>query len=351
MDGALDDEERDAAAGAPPRRLTVPTALAGARLDKALAGAGAPEGPSRSRMKALIEAGAVTGPDGEVVRDARRAVKAGEIWTLAEPPPAPARPEAEAIPLSVAYEDAHLIVVDKPAGMVVHPAPGATRGTLVNALLHHCGSGLSGIGGEARPGIVHRIDKDTSGLLVAAKTEATHRGLAALFAAHDVERAYAALCWGAPGPESSRIMGLAGVSAEPGGLRVEAAIARHPTDRKRMAVTRAGGRHAVTHLRRVGVATEGAAARLVCRLETGRTHQIRVHLAWLGHPLIGDPVYGRGRRAPRTLGEAGAAAEAFPRQALHAATLGFRHPATGEALRFEAEEPEDFAALAAALGL
>ena len=328
--------------------METPAALAGARLDKALAEALAPEGPSRSRLRALIEAGAVTGPAGEVVREPRRAVKAGEVWAVAPPAPAPARPKAEAIPLSVVHEDAHLIVVDKPAGMVVHPAPGAETGTLVNALLAHCGESLAGIGGEARPGIVHRIDKDTSGLLVVAKTEAAMTGLAALFAAHDVEREYRALVWSEPGGD--RALGLPGVAAESGGvLRIDAPVARHPTDRKRMAVARAGsGKRAVT---RLTVATSvGWASRLACRLETGRTHQIRVHAAWIGHPLIGDPVYGRGRRAPNET-PGGAAAGAFPRQALHAATLGFRHPVTGAALRFEAPPPEDFETLAAAIGL
>ncbi|MEL6235653.1 MAG: RluA family pseudouridine synthase [Pseudomonadota bacterium] len=313
--------------------LTLPDGC-GARLDKALAAA-APEelALSRSRLQALIEAGAVRGPSGAVVTEPGAKVKPGQIWTLGLPEPEPAAPVAEAIPLDIVHEDADLIVVNKPAGMVVHPAPGAPSGTLVNALLAHCGDGLSGIGGTVRPGIVHRIDKDTSGLLVVAKTDRAHQGLAARFAAHDIERSYVAVCHGVPGPGDPRLMGLPGVSAAPPWLTLKAPIARHPADRKRMAV-RAGGRHAVTHFR---VAEAFArTARLECRLETGRTHQIRVHLAHLGHPLIGDPVYGRGR------GEAGLpeAARGLAHQALHAAELGFVHPRTGQMMRFEAPLPE-----------
>lgn len=363
MDEPFEDEPAaDAAArgaGAADRDaeapLVVPASLDGARADKALA-ALAPPWLSRSRLRALIEEGAVR-RDGAVVRDPRAKVKTDEVWTVVAPPPAPAAPRPQAIPLAVAYEDAHLIVVDKPAGMVAHPAPGAPDGTLVNALLHHCAGSLSGVGGVARPGIVHRIDKDTSGLLVAAKTDAAHQGLAALFAAHDVDREYQAICRGAPDPGGARLRALPGVTAEAGGwLRIEGLLGRHPSDRKKMAAGVAGGRRAVTHLRteaRAGPPDRPVAARLTCRLETGRTHQIRVHAAWLGHPLIGDPVYGRVQPvALDALDAPGRAALAgFARQALHAAVLGFAHPVTGEVLRFEAPPPPDFAAVAEALGL
>ena len=238
--------------------------------------------------------------------------------------------------------------------MVVHPAPGAPSGTLVNALLHHCGASLSGIGGALRPGIVHRIDKLTSGLLVVAKSDAAHAGLSALFAAHDIERRYLALAWSAPSRADPRLAGIAGVSFEPGGwVRIEAAIARHPNDRKRMAVA-SHGRHAVTRLRATetfGPPEKPFASLLECRLETGRTHQIRVHATYAGHALIGDPVYGR----PRALSEklvapaVSAALHAFPRQALHAATLGFCHPVTGESLSFEAPLPQDMRDIVAIL--
>lgn len=296
------------------------------------------DGPplSRNRLKSLILDGRVSA-DGATISDPSDAVKPGARYRIAVPPAAPAEPEAQDLPLTVVYEDAALIVIDKPAGMTVHPAPGAPRDTLVNALINHCGDSLSGIGGVRRPGIVHRIDKDTSGLLVVAKTDAAHHGLARLFAEHTIERAYRALCWGLPVPPAGRIAG---------------AIGRHPRDRVRMAVLPDGaGKPAVTHyrtLRRFGE----AAALLECRLETGRTHQIRVHLTHAGHPLVGDPVYGRGRSARlaglpepvrRTLHD-------FPRQALHAAVLGFAHPVNGDQLRFESALPADMAALLAALG-
>jgi 23S rRNA pseudouridine1911/1915/1917 synthase len=337
-------------------RLTIPEARAGDRLDKALA-AIAPPGLSRSRLRALIEDGAVRGPDGLPVRDPRAGVKAGEVWEVAPPVPAPATPEAQAIPLEVVFEDAYLIVVNKAPGMVVHPAPGSPSGTLVNALLHHCAGSLSGVGGELRPGIVHRIDKDTSGLMVAAKSDAAHQGLAEQFAAHEIERAYMAVCRGAPDARDARLMGLPGVSAQKGGwLRIDTHLDRHRTDRKRMAVIRSGGKRAITHVMVEAVAGDPgrpAAARLACRLETGRTHQIRAHLAWAGHPLVGDPVYGRGSRAAPAGLDAAAreALETFPRQALHAALLGFSHPVTGEPLRFEAAPPADMTALMDALGL
>lgn len=338
-------------------RLTVTRDQAGARLDKALAEL-APAGLSRSRLRALIEDGAVAGPDGLPVRDPRAGVKPGQTWTVTPPAPAEATPSPEDIPLDVVYEDSYLIVVNKPAGMVVHPAPGSESGTLVNALLHHCQGSLSGVGGEIRPGIVHRIDKDTSGLLVAAKSDAAHQGLAEQFAAHDLERAYVAVCWGAPDAGDARLMGLPGVAAEPGGwLCIDTHLDRHRADRKRMAVVPRGqGRRAITHLRveaRAGDFARPVASRLECRLETGRTHQIRVHLAWMGHPLVGDPVYGRGARsAPEGLPQAARdALNGFSRQALHAMTLGFWHPVTGEPLRFEAPPPEDMMALLDALGL
>ncbi len=315
----------------------------------------APEaaGLSRARIARLLAAGAVR-VDGRPVEAPALRVRPGQVVEVAldlPPPEGDALPED--IPLAVVWEDAHLIVIDKPAGMVVHPAPGAARGTLVNALLHRCGPELARVGGAGRPGIVHRIDKDTSGLLVAAKTERAHAALAAQFAAHTVERSYLALVHGVPDPADPRLLGLRGVNAEKGGvIRIATALARHPTDRQRQAVTFAGGRSAVTRLRpREGFGNPPAAALVECRLETGRTHQIRVHMSYAGHPLIGDPVYGGQRRASaRALGpELAARIDAFPRQALHAATLGFTHPEGGRALRFEAPPPADFDALLALL--
>jgi len=289
---------------------------------------------SRSRLKSLIQQGNVS--DGSAtITDPSMAVKPGHSYRIVLPPPEAAEPEAQDLPLSVVFEDADLIVVDKPAGMTVHPAPGAPRDTLVNALIAHCGDSLSGIGGVRRPGIVHRIDKDTSGLLVVAKTDRAHAALAARFAAHDIDRVYRALCFGHPVPPTGRI---------------EAAIARHPKDRKRMAVVAdPRGRHAVTHYRTVE--RLAGAALLECQLETGRTHQIRVHMSHVGHPLIGDPVYGRGHGARLSKLSPGAAAatRVFGRQALHAAVLGFPHPVTGAALRFESPLPEDFRSLLDAL--
>jgi len=330
-----------------PLELTVTGAQAGLRLDKALALLAADiPGLSRSRIAQLIAEGMVTGETGETVTEARRKVKPGEVYLIEIPPPRPIAPEPEAIVLQVVYEDAELIVIDKPAGMVVHPAPGAETGTLVNALLHHCGASLGGIGGALRPGIVHRIDKDTSGLLVVAKSEAAHAGLAALFAAHEVERQYLALALGAPDRADPRLAGLAGVGFEPGGwVQIDAPIARHPTDRKRMAVV-AGGRRAITRLRaaeRFGGEGKPVASLLECRLETGRTHQIRVHCTYIGHGLVGDPVYGKARRLPedRLNADSYDALLKFHRQALHAATLGFLHPVTGKTMRFEAPLPPD----------
>ncbi len=327
-----------------PQEIEITLGPVADRLDKALAAAApAGLGLSRSRLQALIAAGAVS-LAGAALTDARARVAPGAAVTLRLPEVAPTRAAPEAIPLDVVFEDEHLIVVDKPAGLVVHPAPGAPAGTLVNALLHHCGDSLSGVGGARRPGIVHRIDKDTSGLIVAAKTDAAHQGLASQFAAHSLERRYLAVLRGAPDPGDPRLAGRAGVDWEPGGvLRIDAALGRHPVDRKRMAVVAAGGKRAVTRARvleRFGPEAAPFASLAECRLETGRTHQIRAHLAHAGHPLIGDAVYGR---------RGGGAAVAFGRQALHAAVLGFRHPVTGAALRFESAPPPDMAALVAEL--
>lgn len=298
---------------------------------------------SRSRLARLIAEGAVR-VDGRVATDPAAPVRAGAAVEIDLGPPEPSAIGAQPIPLRVLWEDDDLIVVDKPAGMVVHPAPGSREGTLVNALMHHCGDSLSGIGGVMRPGIVHRIDKDTSGLLVAAKSDRAHRALADQFAAHAVERRYLALCHGVPDPADPRLAGLRGVTWEAGGiLRIATGIARHRTDRQRQAVTHEGGRHAVTRVR-VLEAFHGAAALVECRLETGRTHQIRVHLSHVGHPLLGDPVYGRQRRMPASAPGAGAAA-AFPRQALHAATLGFIHPVTAQRLHFDSPLPADMGEL------
>ncbi len=323
------------------------------RLDKALArDVPAEAALSRSRLARLIAEGAVQ-LNGAVVDDARARVAEGDRIAIRLDPAAEVETRPEAIPLSVVYEDDELIVIDKPAGMTVHPAPGQWTGTLVNALLHHCGASLSGIGGEKRPGIVHRIDKDTSGLLVAAKTDRAHHGLAAQFEAHSVERHYLAVVHGCPDAADPRLRGLRGVSFEPGGvLRIATGLGRHKTDRQRQAVTFEGGRHAVTRARPTeSFGTPPAAALVDCWLETGRTHQIRVHLGYAGHGLIGDPVYGGARKlSARALApEAVAAAAAFPRQALHAATLGFRHPVTGARLSFAAPLPADMAALLAAL--
>jgi len=292
---------------------------AGQRIDKLLADA--LEGLSRSRIQALMAEGRVADAAGNLLRDPSAKARAGASYTITEPPPRPAAPQAEDIPLVVAYEDEHLIVIDKPAGLVVHPAAGHGTGTLVNALLHHCRSSLSGIGGVTRPGIVHRLDKDTSGLIVAAKDDATHQGLAAQFAAHDIERAYKAMVWGLPSPTQGTVTGNIGRSA---------------ANRKKMAIVKRGGKHAVTHYR-VERAFGTAMAQVECRLETGRTHQIRVHMASIGHAVVGDPVYGGGiRRCPKDFNEL---ARDFLQhqegQILHAYLLGFRHPITGSQIRLE----------------
>jgi 23S rRNA pseudouridine1911/1915/1917 synthase len=293
---------------------------------------------SRSRLQQLIDEGRVQ-RGGETIRDPNHRVKPGEHYTVEVPPPAPARPQGQDIPLTVVYEDADLIVIDKPAGLVVHPAAGNPDGTLVNALIAHCGASLAGVGGEARPGIVHRLDKDTSGLLVAAKNERAMHSLAKQFENHTIERAYHAVVWGSP-----RL----------GDGRIETQIGRNPFDRKRMGVMRAGGKEAITRYRVLERFGERPLASLVeCRLETGRTHQIRVHLTHLGHPLIGDPSYGRARQAPRAKtpeeAETYEFVMNFPRQALHAWLLGFQHPSLHKTLKFQSEWPADFAALVDAL--
>lgn len=319
-----------------------------ARMDKALA-RDVPEGAglSRSRLMKLIAEGAVR-RDGQAL-DAKARPTEGETIEIALPPPEPMAAEPEAIALAIVHEDEALLVVDKPAGMVVHPAPGSPRGTLVNALLHHCGAQLSGQGGAWRPGIVHRIDKDTSGLLVVAKTDAAHQALAAQFAAHESRRRYLGICHGLPSARDPRLMGLAGVSAEAGGvIRIGTNLDRHRFDRQRQAVVATGGRHAVTRLEVLeGFGTPPQVALAAFRLETGRTHQIRVHAAHIGHALVGDPVYGGARRPSAAALPPGAAAAlaAFPRQALHAAHLGFRHPLTGAEMDFESPLPDDMAAL------
>ena len=323
------------------------------RLDKALA-RDVPEQAalSRSRIARLIAEGAVA-RDGQVVTDPKARVREGEIWQIALGPAEAVETLPEDIPLTVVWEDADLIVIDKPVGLVVHPAPGSWSGTLVNALLHHFGGDLSGVGGERRPGIVHRIDKDTSGLLVVAKSDRAHHGLAAQFEAHTVNRRYLALAHGVPDAADPRLRGTRGVSFEPGGiLRIATHLARHRTDRQRQAVLFEGGRHAVTRLRVVDAfGTPPAAALVECWLETGRTHQIRVHLAHAGHGLIGDQTYGGARKlAAKAVGPAAAeAARVFPRQALHAATLGFVHPVTGQDLEFASPLPADMAGLIGAL--
>ena len=302
------------------------------RLDKACTLAF--PGISRSRIKVLIENECVT-VDGCIIADPSIKVKSGQLLALSLPPPEPPEPQGENIPLSIAYEDEHLLVVDKPAGLVVHPAPGNASGTLVNALIAHCGDSLSGIGGVKRPGIVHRIDKDTSGLMVVAKTDAAHAGLARQFAEHSLDRAYLAVVWGRVSPESGVI---------------EGAIGRSPANRKKMAIVSSGGKPALTRYR--VIRHFGDIATLVeCRLATGRTHQIRVHFSAKGHPLVGDATYGRmsyhrGGKIPEGLD---CDIITFPRQALHAARIGFNHPILNEFLTFESPLPGDMEHLVTAL--
>ena len=297
----------------------VPEDAGGWRLDRALAAA-LPT-LSRERLKALISSGQVSSESGALTRDPAMKVVPGARFAVIVPDPAPARNEPQNIPLAIVHEDEHLIVVDKPAGLVVHPAAGNFDGTLVNALLHHCKGSLSGIGGVERPGIVHRIDKDTSGLLVAAKTDPAHVGLAAQFARHSIDRRYKAIVAGIP---------------QPAGGTIDAPLARSSTNRKKIAIVGDGrGRRAVTHFRTIRPLKR--AALVECRLETGRTHQVRVHMASIGHPLLGDPVYARVRPEHRELLNR----LNFKRQALHAARLGFVHPVTSAALCFESEIPPD----------
>lgn len=297
-------------------KARVPETAAGWRLDRALADA-VPT-LSRERLKTLIAAGNVT-LAGVAVRDPAKKALAGNVFAVAVPDPIAAHNEAQDIPLTIAFEDEHLIVVDKPAGLVVHPAAGNLDGTLVNALLHHCQGSLSGIGGVARPGIVHRIDKDTSGLMIAAKTDRAHEGLAKQFADHSIDRRYLAIVGGRPIP--------------PAGT-VDAPLARSPHNRKKVAIV-ATGKRAVTHYRTVEPLR--AATLVECRLETGRTHQVRVHMASIGHPLLGDPAYGKTRTEHKGV----LTRLDFARQALHAARLGFIHPISRETLAFESALPAD----------
>ena len=290
----------------------------GWRLDRALADA-LPT-LSRERIKALVKSGALETTSG-AIRDPSAKVRGDESFLLAVPEPTPAHNEAQNIPLRVVFEDEHLLVVDKPAGLVVHPAAGNPDGTLVNALLHHCDGSLSGIGGVARPGIVHRIDKDTSGLLVVAKTDVAHEGLAKQFAAHSIDRRYLAIVTGVPKAAEGT---------------VDAPLARSSTNRKKISIVEEGrGKRAVTHWRRLQILRD--AALVECRLETGRTHQVRVHMASLGHPLLGDPTYGRSGKAHRDLLKE----LNFHRQALHATELGFTHPVTKNRLSFASGMPAD----------
>ncbi|HKK84058.1 MAG TPA: RluA family pseudouridine synthase [Roseovarius sp.] len=320
-----------------------------ARLDKALT-RDAPEAASlsRTRLGRLLSDGAVR-VNGAVVEDPKGKVREGDLIEISVPQAQDSHILPQDIALDVVFEDDDLIVIDKPAGMVVHPAPGTPDGTLVNALLAHCGDSLSGVGGEKRPGIVHRIDKDTSGLLVVAKTDRAHHGLAAQFEKHTVERHYRALVHGVPDAGDPRLRGVKGVSFESGNImRITTQLARHKTDRQKQAVVFQGGRHAVTRARIVESFGHPPAVSLIeCWLETGRTHQIRVHMAHAGHGLIGDPVYGGRRKLPaRVLSEAATETlRAFSRQALHAATLGFNHPVSGDSLRFESPMPADMASL------
>ncbi len=321
--------------------MTVDAADAGKRLDAVLAAH--LDALSRNRIQSLIKSGDVTVGGAKIVEPKFR-VNEGDALTLTLPEPEDPEPKGENIPIKVVYEDEHLIVVDKPAGLVVHPGAGNWTGTLVNALIHHCGDSLSGIGGVRRPGIVHRIDKDTSGLLVVAKTDQAHKGLADQFADHGrsgpLERAYSAIVWGAPASLKGTI---------------NANLARSQSNRQKMAVVKTSGRHAVTHWQvkeRFSPAEQADLASLMeCRLETGRTHQIRVHMAHIGHPLIGDEDYGSGFKTKinRLQGPLKSVVSGFKRQALHAGLLAFEHPASGETLRFGSPYPADFEELLTSL--
>ena len=323
------------------------------RLDKAVA-RDVPEDASlsRTRLSRLITDGAVK-VNSVVVLDPKAKVLEGADVEIDVPEAEESHILPENIPLDVIYEDDDLIVVNKPAGMVVHPAPGTPNGTLVNALMHHCGDTLSGVGGMKRPGIVHRIDKETSGILVVAKTDTAHHGLAAQFADHSTERYYKALVYGVPDANDPRLRGVKGASFETSNiLRMTTQLARHKTDRQRQAVLFQGGRHAVTRARTVQrFGAPEVIALMECWLETGRTHQIRVHMTHAGHGLVGDPVYGGKRKLPKgsISGDGLRELGVFKRQALHAAVLGFKHPVTGEMMRFEADMPADMSRLIAAL--
>ena len=306
--------------------LAAGSADAGTRLDRFLAES-VPE-LSRTRAQALIRAGR-TALGGATITDPSARVKPGVHVRLSIPPPADARPLPQAIPFEVVYEDEALIVLEKPAGLVVHPAPGNPDRTLVNALLAHCGDALSGIGGVRRPGIVHRLDKDTSGLMVAAKSDAAHQALVRDFAARRIERAYRAVVWGVPAPARGEIAGN---------------IGRHPGNRKKLAVVTRGGKPALTRYRVIRILAARASV-IECRLATGRTHQIRVHMAHLGHAVVGDALYGRGHQRAASEAAASEAARKFGRQALHAARLGFRHPESGERLQFASADPFEMTAL------
>ncbi|THD45557.1 MAG: RluA family pseudouridine synthase [Bradyrhizobium sp.] len=334
------NEHASDGAAAAAHRFVVGADEGGERLDRFLSRSAETRGLalSRTRLKALIEAGAAN-VGGAARRDPAAKVVAGATIDLFVPAAQETAIVGEDVALDIVFEDEHLLVLNKPAGLVVHPAPGHASGTLVNALIRHCGASLSGIGGVKRPGVVHRLDKDTSGLLAVAKTDAAHQGLAALFADHgrsgSLIREYRALAWG-------------GFDAASG--IVDAPLGRHPHHREKMAVVPAQrGRHAVTHWRLEEAL--GAASLILCRLETGRTHQIRVHLAHIGHPLLGDSVYGAGfkTKASRLPPAAQAALTGLGRQALHAATLGFEHPVTSQALHFESPPPDDFMRLVKAL--
>ncbi|MGH1466205.1 MAG: RluA family pseudouridine synthase [Cognatishimia sp.] len=324
-----------------------------ARLDKALArDVPAEAALSRTRMARLMADGHVK-VNGAIATDPKAKIAEGAEVVIVVPVADESHIGPENIPLDVIFEDDDLIVINKSAGMVVHPAPGTPNGTLVNALLHHCGDTLSGVGGSKRPGIVHRIDKETSGLLVVAKTDRAHHGLAAQFEKHTVERYYNAVVYGVPDAHDPRLRGVRGVNFEPGNImKITTHLARHKTDRQRQAVLFEGGRHAVTRSRIVEpFGTPEVASLIECWLETGRTHQIRVHMTHAGHSLIGDPTYGGRRKlSEKALSVQGVqAARNFPRQALHAAVLGFVHPVSKEDLRFEAPLPEDMTNLIAAL--
>ena len=316
------------------------------RLDKALARNIPDRAISRSRLSKMIEQGVVE-VNGAVITDQKAKVFAEDEIVIHVPEALESHMLPEDIALNIIYEDDDVVVVDKPVGMVVHPAPGTPSGTLVNALLAHCGDQLSGVGGLKRPGIVHRIDKDTTGLLVVAKTDAAHQGLASQFEDRSIDRLYQAICFGVPSAADPRLMGLSGTSFETGNqLKITTQLARHKTDRQRQAVVLQNGKHAVTRVRVIKELAGGAAALVECKLETGRTHQIRVHMSYAGHALLGDQTYSRRRKLA---GEHTEQVAGFPRQALHAGLLGFKHPLTGRALRFTAPLPMDMQDLIAAI--